>query len=152
DGAAIEEETFLEGVGHQLRDRHRRVLPDPEEVDELEVDHLGAVLLGVFQGFGCCHDIPSGWLFSVRQKQKDARRRRTSPDPNIMSAALTGARSFLEGVFAALAGSNPDGLVDRGHEDLAVTDTASPRHGENRFHDVAYDVILHDDLDANFRD
>jgi hypothetical protein len=49
DRAAVEEVAVLEDLHAELGDRHRRVLPDPQEIDELEVDHLGAALLCEFQ-------------------------------------------------------------------------------------------------------
>ena len=43
DRAAVEEVAVLERADFELADRHRGVLPDAEQVDELEVDHLRAV-------------------------------------------------------------------------------------------------------------
>ena len=44
---AVEPETLLEGAFIQNVHRKRAMLPAPEHVDELQVDHLGLVLLGV---------------------------------------------------------------------------------------------------------
>ena len=44
---AVEPETLLEGAFIQYVHRKRAMLPAPEHVDELQVDHLGLVLLGV---------------------------------------------------------------------------------------------------------
>jgi hypothetical protein len=45
----------LEDLRTELGDRHRGVLPDPQKIDELEVDHLGAALLGQFQCVSWSH-------------------------------------------------------------------------------------------------
>ena len=44
---AVEPEALLEGAFIQRVHRKRAMLPAPEHVDELQVDHLGLVLLGV---------------------------------------------------------------------------------------------------------
>ena len=58
----------------------------------------------------------------------------------------------LDRVFAALAGADADGFVDGRDEDLAVADAARARDGHDGFDDVADDVVLDDDLDADLRD
>ena len=73
-----------------LCDRHRGVLPDPEQVDELEVDELGAVLLCELQYLGWCHDALSSF-----------------------GPLVSNNSPVLQRVFAAFAGADPDDLVDR---------------------------------------
>ena len=58
DRAAVEEVAVLEGAELELGDRHRRVLPDAEQIDELEVDHLGPVLLAQLHHVCWCHGTP----------------------------------------------------------------------------------------------
>jgi hypothetical protein len=55
DRAAVKEEAVFERVDLELVDRHGRVLPNTEEVDELEVDHLGAILFSEFQNLCWIH-------------------------------------------------------------------------------------------------
>src|SRR5262249_18347756 len=62
DRAAVEEVAVLERAHFELRDRHRRVLPDAEQVDELEVDHLRAVFLCKLQDLSWSHGrSPIAW-------------------------------------------------------------------------------------------
>src|SRR5262245_9806697 len=58
----------------------------------------------------------------------------------------------LEGVLGALAGPDADRFLDRGDEDLSVADAPGAGDRRNRFDDVADDVVLDDDFDADFRD
>src|ERR1022692_531300 len=60
-------------------------------------------------------------------------------------------RVFLERVFAALTGADPDRLVDGRDEDLPVADPPSSRDAHDRLHDVTDDVIFDDDLDPDLR-
>src|SRR5687768_9096972 len=53
---------------------------------------------------------------------------------------------LLQRVLAPFTGADADHLVDRGDEDLAVTDVAGARHREQRFYHVLRHLVLHDDL------
>ena len=55
DRRAVEAEAVLERVLVPVFDREGTVLPGAEHVDELQVDHLGVVLLGKFEEVVGCH-------------------------------------------------------------------------------------------------
>src|SRR3954467_14553036 len=56
----------------------------------------------------------------------------------------------LERVLGAFAGPDADRFLDGGNEDFPVADAASAGDRRNRFDDVADDVVLDDDFDADF--
>lgn len=58
-------------------------------------------------------------------------------------------RSGSDRFFAGLAGSDPDRLLQFGHEDLAVTDLASIGRFGDRLNDLVQQVVANGDLDLD---
>src|SRR4029079_15480060 len=62
------------------------------------------------------------------------------------------AAALLERVLCAFAGPDADGFLDGRDEDFSVADASGAGDRRDRFDDVADDVVLDDDFDADLRD
>jgi hypothetical protein len=65
---AVEAEPLFERFGRQSVERHRRVLPLPDEIDELEIDHDGASRSAEFDSFLRIHADSSLLLLRLRRR------------------------------------------------------------------------------------
>src|SRR5579863_6141588 len=58
---------------------------------------------------------------------------------------------FLKSVAVGFAGSNPQGMIDRRHEDLAVADLSGARAGRNHLDRLVGNVSRNRDFDPQLR-